>query len=634
LLWFLAVMVTGVVNRGVTSPEASLIWFRQADVLARYFLAIPGSLLAAAGLMAQQHDFRQRGMPTFGRDLVWAATALLIYGVVGQIFVRATPLFPSSVINAELFLQWFGVPIQLLRAAAAIVLLVFMMRALRASEEESRRRLEEAARSEVEARERLLAAERAAGQERDALNRLLGARARELSLLLDLSNLLSGRQSLPERLESALARVVEDITFCDAALILLDDAINAEPHVAASIGYRSEDVDDPATRYGPSVALGRHVCANATAACTHADGITISFNIGVVLRGRECLRHPTPTLLIALPLAARSSPGDSRAVRSAPAEETIGSIVFARDRAFTDALSIDELHLMMGIAQQIEHSLETSRLYEEAQAREQTLGHLLRQVVEAQESERRRIARELHDATGQSLSAIAMGMRGLANAVALLPRATLDPAALEADPPDLSAPLPLVEETPAAFAPVLKQSESLQAFATDALRELRRIIEDLRPPQLDDLGLAAALRWYVQSLSQRHPAIRFSFTAGAEPSLLPAHYETVIFRVAQEALTNIVRHSGASNAWMRLEAGPGEVLLEVEDDGVGFDTARMLSGRSETPSWGLLGMRERALLLGGQYEVTSTPGEGTRVRLCVPRPVAKAAPRSRVDDGA
>lgn len=628
--WMASVVIVGGV--GATGVQrVGPRWLDEADVLARYLLAIPGALLAAAALMAQQRDFRARGMPSFGRDLVWAATALLVYGVVGQLFVRQTEVFPSTVINYDLFLRWFGIPVQLLRAAAAVVLLVFMMRALRAFEVESRRRLDEAARSEVEARERLLAAERAAGQEREDLNRLLAARARELGLLLDLSNLLNEPQELRASLRAALARVVDDLAFCDASLVVLADGASDDLRVAASTGFRTNDIHSSRSRFGPSVALGNQAFAMARAACRHADGTVIVFDANSVLRGTECWGYGSPSTLVALPLlrhdhqARQIEPAGGQTLLPAGAQPAIGALVFARNKTDTTLLSVDDLHLMAGIAQQVERSLETARLYQEAQAREQTLAHLLRQVVGAQEAERRRIARELHDATGQSLSAIAMGLRGLANTAQPIP----EPAEAGLDGAEASA-------TPARIAVeperLLRQAESLQAFATDALGELRRIIADLRPPQLDDLGLAAALRWYAQSLGERHPDLHLSFSASPDPARLPAHYETVIFRVAQEALTNVVRHAGATQAWMWLEVKPNEVVVTVQDNGRGFDPSLALAGRGDAPSWGLLGMRERALLLGGRYEFKSAPGQGTLIRLSVPRPAEPPPAKPDLDD--
>ena len=155
---------------GVTLVAAWLYWQPApcegvyfADVLARDFIAIPGALLAAAVLMAQQRTLRERDMPLFGRDLVSAAAVLILYGAVGQIFVPATVIPPSNVVNGALFLEWFGIPVQLFRCVMAILILVFMVRALRVFEEEARRRLEDAARSELQVQQQALESERRAG---------------------------------------------------------------------------------------------------------------------------------------------------------------------------------------------------------------------------------------------------------------------------------------------------------------------------------------------------------------------------------------------------------------------------------------------------------------------------------------
>jgi hypothetical protein len=104
-----------------------------ADVLARYSLGIPGALLGTWALMAQQRTFREHNMPQFGRDLVWCAAALFLFGVIGQIFVRPTLLIPTQILNSTLFLQWFGIPVQLFRAVMAAVMTFYMVHALRGS---------------------------------------------------------------------------------------------------------------------------------------------------------------------------------------------------------------------------------------------------------------------------------------------------------------------------------------------------------------------------------------------------------------------------------------------------------------------------------------------------------------------
>ncbi|MCB0250774.1 MAG: sensor histidine kinase, partial [Anaerolineae bacterium] len=207
--------------------------------------------------------------------------------------------------------------------------------------------------------------------------------------------------------------------------------------------------------------------------------------------------------------------------------------------------------------------------------------------VEAQEAERQRIARELHDATGQALTAIALGLRGMETQ---LERGTSDTAMLSSN----------VRE--------------IKSFSTNALGELRQIISDLRPPILDDMGLAAALKWYVQGFEGRR-GIAGTFVLEGAPLRLPSEFETVLFRIAQESLTNVAKHAEASAVTVLLRFTPGTVSLLVEDDGRGFDAnTRGLGG------WGLLGMQERASLLGGQCRVDSTAGEGTRVWTTVPLP--------------
>ncbi|MER3544521.1 MAG: hypothetical protein C4311_07920 [Chloroflexota bacterium] len=334
-----------------------------ADAWTRYVLGIPAALAASAGLIAQQRVFRQAGLVRFGRDSLWAAIAFAWYGLVGQIFVRPSPLPPSDIINQDLFLRLFGFPIQLVRASAAIVAAVFVIRFLRAFEAETQR--------------------------------------------------------------------------------------------------------------------------------------------------REALR-----------------------------------------------------------------------------------GELLRRVVAAQEAERQRIARELHDETGQALTALGLGLRAVATRL----RQDADQAE--------------------------RHLHQLEALATYALNELRHLIADLRPSHLDDLGLPAALRWYAKEVQSRVPLDIQVEISGEQRPLNPTQ-TTALFRVAQEALTNVIKHSGAQHAWVRLHYGEHEVALEVEDDGQGFEvSAQAIPPR---PSWGLLGMQERATLLGGRFHITSNCGHGTRVCVAIPYEVREEA---------
>jgi len=240
---------------------------------------------------------------------------------------------------------------------------------------------------------------------------------------------------------------------------------------------------------------------------------------------------------------------------------------------------------MLGIAQQLGLSIENARLHQQAQEREKLLGDLLHQAVGAQEAERQRIARELHDAIGQSLTAIALGLRGTE-------------AILDKDPSVAAGHI-----------------GELRSFSTNALDELRQIIADLRPSQLDDLGLVAALQWYVREFEKRYP-LQIHFTVEGSPIRLPAEYETVLFRIAQEALTNVAKHANASHATVKLEIYPTQVCISVWDNGRGFDREQVL--QSPHTGWGLLGVQERTALLGGEYEIDSAIGRGTHIQVRVP----------------
>lgn len=222
----------------------------------------------------------------------------------------------------------------------------------------------------------------------------------------------------------------------------------------------------------------------------------------------------------------------------------------------------------------------------ERQRLEAIRAELLHRTVQAQEAERQRIARELHDETGQTLTALALGLRGLSENIVSQP------------------------EKAAA------QARQLESLALSGIDELKRLVSGLHPPQLDDLGLAAALRWYVHETADRYQ-LKLNCSCKAEKVELPAEVKIVLFRIAQEALTNIVRHAQAHQVWIELEINDERARLSIRDDGQGFDAETMLSRTDATTHWGLLGMMERASLVGGQCQIESRPGKGTIVETVV-----------------
>ena len=206
---------------------------------------------------------------------------------------------------------------------------------------------------------------------------------------------------------------------------------------------------------------------------------------------------------------------------------------------------------------------------------------LAAQVISAQDEERARVARELHDSTAQMLAAVML---------------QLGVAAKESTSPALDARIATVRE-----------------LAAEALEEVRSLSHTIHPRVLDDLGLAAALEWLArQSREQDALDVEVLADDGAAVPKLPA---SVLYRVAQEALRNAVRHAGARRVELWLRRGPGTATLEVVDDGRGFDVRRAEERR---PGMGLFSMRERVALVNGTLAVVSAPGRGTRVVATVP----------------
>ena len=207
-------------------------------------------------------------------------------------------------------------------------------------------------------------------------------------------------------------------------------------------------------------------------------------------------------------------------------------------------------------------------------------------AMRAQEEERRRLARDLHDEVNQALTAILLRLEALA------------------------------QETSPERAPELTE---LKRLVNQAMDELLNLARQLRPSALDDHGLLAALETQLKRFSARS-GIEARLDTSGDPDVLPDVVQTAIYRVTQEALTNVTRHAGATVVELRVAENEGGVELRVSDDGRGFDPAVLPHVNSLTPGrgLGLIGMAERARLVGGELDVRSAPGGGTTITLRVP----------------
>jgi two-component system sensor histidine kinase UhpB len=208
---------------------------------------------------------------------------------------------------------------------------------------------------------------------------------------------------------------------------------------------------------------------------------------------------------------------------------------------------------------------------------------LTRQLVEAEEAERRRIARELHDRVGQNLSALNINL-------------------------DLAL-------GAAGASPVRRRIEDSVSLVDATLQSIESVMAELRPPLLDEYGLGAALGWYAEEFSRRTGiAVVLRDGEDAAADLRP-EAAVALFRIAQEALNNVAKHAGAKQVRIALAGEAEEIVIRVADDGAGFDPAAAARGKR----WGMKTMRERAEAAGGRLEVDSAPGEGTIVRASVRR---------------
>ncbi len=210
-----------------------------------------------------------------------------------------------------------------------------------------------------------------------------------------------------------------------------------------------------------------------------------------------------------------------------------------------------------------------------------------RQLIEAQEDERRRIARELHDQIGQILTAVKMNLH-------------------------------TVQQFCNGSEAGVFVKDNIEAV-DEALRLVRDLSVDLRPPVLDDLGLVTALRWYADRYHIRTGLnIELFSDLSDQNQRFSREIETACFRIAQEALTNVVRHANASEVLLELSSEEGMLLLIVKDNGVGFDVESLRRRATRAATLGLISMQERAHAAGGDIQIISAPGKGTEVRFILP----------------
>ena len=217
----------------------------------------------------------------------------------------------------------------------------------------------------------------------------------------------------------------------------------------------------------------------------------------------------------------------------------------------------------------------------------QRLSALMRELINAQENERKRIAKELHDEAGQALSAIKINLK-------------------------------LMENNLGNNSPKLKHAiENTDKLVDNLIVDIKRIALDLRPSILDDLGLKAALRSYIEEFKSR-TNIEVVYNIRGFKRRLPTNIEIAFYRIIQEALTNIIKHSSADNVIINIKEGKETIDLTIRDNGRGFHTGKAFNPDTRGIGFGIIGIQERVKNLGGDFHIESEKGKGTQLSLNVP----------------
>ena len=245
------------------------------------------------------------------------------------------------------------------------------------------------------------------------------------------------------------------------------------------------------------------------------------------------------------------------------------------------------IHVLSAAAEAISIALEKIHVTQLAEKVNRIREQLLEKLIYAQEEERRRISRELHDSTSQSLAALAFKLENLS------------------------------DDLPENFDDTRSRLEDMKEQIIETMDDIRELALELRPTVLDDLGLARAIRFYANEyLGKRNIEVDFNFNNFDWK--MPTYTETMIFRIAQEAMFNIVKHAQASRVHIIYNVEKTTVEMVIEDDGVGFDIESVLHSERPSNSLGLYNMQERVILLGGSFEIRSSIGKGTSVFIRIP----------------
>jgi len=416
-------------------------------------------------------------------------------------------------------------------------------------------------------------------------NRELDARVQARTQQLSIVNAVALTVNQSLNLENILNRALDEVvqlTGIDVIAIFLQNPVRGQLELMAYRGLSKK-----AARLAYQVGMLDGSCGGVMEFGKTVVVPDISSYRG---RGARSLQRENITSLIHVPLMTKGC--------------ALGSMCIGTHE--TTLFTEDEQNLLNAIGNQIAIAVENARLYADVQRKERVRGELFKKALAAQEEERKRIARELHDEVSQSLTALLYDAED----------------GLELD--DLPA--------------IRARLQSICDLTQHTLENIHKLMFDLRPSMLDQLGLIPALRWLAETRLEPK-GIRVTVNTDSDtnllrgesdPQRLSVDIETALYRVVQEAINNIARHAAARNVEIRINMNNGLTEVSISDDGIGFDltelsieTIKEIDNKDfllpeNTRGLGLLGMQERIELLGGELEIDSTPGSGTQIHIRVP----------------
>jgi len=390
-------------------------------------------------------------------------------------------------------------------------------------------------------------------------------RHHQLSALDHISSAVSGLWDLDAILRITLDNVLETVNGTVGGILLLDEE-SQTLYYRAQRGLSARYVEEMRMRLGEGIAgevartgkpmLLQDISKDPRAA--HPD-----------LVSKEGLKG-----FVSIPLKAK--------------DKVVGVVNVASH--MVGRFSADDVSLLNSIGYHLGTAIEQAKLYERLRRGRERYRRLLQQALTAQEEERKRIARELHDETSQALTSLSLSLRAI---------------------------IGMAEMKGIEDAEFMERLRKTHSYAVHAGNEIVKLMKELRPSLLDELGLPAAIHRYAKDTLEAQ-GINVSAEFRGADERLPLEIEVTLFRIAQGAIGNVLEHSAAKNASIKLDCNASECLLYIEDDGKGFDASKLTQVDPSGRGAGLFTMKERVRLVGGSCRVESRPGQGTKVMVKIP----------------